>query len=68
MFSPSLPAHADRVPRSGYRGSDFVPWHSLVHLLTGRARQLCPGVSDFDFLRDFKRVIHLYPAYRTVRR
>jgi hypothetical protein len=26
MFSPSLAAHAD-IPRSGYRGSDFVLWH-----------------------------------------
>jgi hypothetical protein len=26
MFSPSLAAHADQSPRSGYRGSDLVPW------------------------------------------
>jgi len=24
MFSPSLAAHADQGPRSGYRGSDLV--------------------------------------------
>jgi hypothetical protein len=28
MLSRSLAAHADRLPRSGYRGSDFVLWHS----------------------------------------
>jgi len=28
MLSRSLAAHADRLPRSGYRGSDFVHWHS----------------------------------------
>jgi hypothetical protein len=27
MFSPSLAARADQGPRSGYRGSDLVPWH-----------------------------------------
>jgi hypothetical protein len=27
MLSRSLAAHADRLPRSGYRGSDFVLWH-----------------------------------------
>jgi hypothetical protein len=27
MLSRSLAAHADRLPRSGYRGSDFVQWH-----------------------------------------
>jgi hypothetical protein len=27
--------------------------------LAGRARQLCPGISDVDFLRDFQRVIDL---------
>ena len=26
MLSRSLAAHADRLPRSGYRGSDFVLW------------------------------------------
>jgi len=28
MLSRSLAAHADKGPRSGYRGSDFVPWHT----------------------------------------
>jgi hypothetical protein len=27
--------------------------------VTGRARQLCPGTSDVDFLRDLKRVVDL---------
>ena len=40
MLSRSLAAHADRLPRSGYRGSDFVPWSYLtynrsVRLITG---------------------------------
>jgi hypothetical protein len=26
---------------------------------TGRARQLCPGTSDVDFLDDLKRVVDL---------
>ena len=34
-------------------------WHDLVHLLVGRARQLCPGISDLDFLCDLKRIVHL---------
>jgi hypothetical protein len=25
--------------------------------LAGRARQLCPGISDVDFLGDFQRVV-----------
>ena len=25
----------------------------------GRARQLCPGISDLDFLRDLKRIVDL---------
>src|SRR5262245_46992503 len=29
MLSPPLAAHAHQIPRSGYRGSDFVPWHEL---------------------------------------
>jgi hypothetical protein len=32
MLSRSLAAHADRVPRSGYRGSDFVLWHKAEDL------------------------------------
>lgn len=28
-------------------------------LATGRARQLCPGISDLDFLRDLKGVVDL---------
>jgi hypothetical protein len=29
-------------------------------LTMGRARQLCPGISDFNFLRDLKRVVYLH--------
>lgn len=35
-------------------------WHCLPGLKMGRARQLCPGISDFNFLRDFKRVVYLH--------
>ena len=35
--------------------------------LLGRARQLCPGVSDLDFLGDFEGVVDLNPkiSHRT---
>jgi hypothetical protein len=36
MLSRSLAAHADRLPRSGYRGSDFVLWHVLSVPATAR--------------------------------
>jgi hypothetical protein len=37
MFSQSHAAHADQVPRSGYRGSDFVRWHGaeIFHAAAG---------------------------------
>jgi integrase len=33
---------------------------------SGRARQLCPGISDLDFLRNLNSVIISMPRYRTV--
>jgi hypothetical protein len=35
----------------------LAPFHNLTR---GRARQLCPGISDFNFLRDLKRVVYLH--------
>jgi hypothetical protein len=32
----------------------------------GRARQLCPSISDLDFLSDFEGIVDLNPRYRTV--
>ena len=32
MISRSLAAHADKLPRSGYRGSDLVLWHEPARL------------------------------------
>jgi hypothetical protein len=32
---------------------------NLPDRVTGRARQLCPGTSDVDFLGDLKRVVDL---------
>jgi hypothetical protein len=34
-------------------------WHAFPCRELGRARQLCPGTSDVDFLRNLKGVIDL---------
>jgi hypothetical protein len=36
------------------------PWHSFPGLTMGRARRLCPGISDVNFLCDLKRVVYLH--------
>ena len=38
MLSPRVTANADKTPRSGYRGSDFVPWLAQVRKPKGRKR------------------------------
>jgi hypothetical protein len=43
MFSPSLAAHADQSPRSGYRGSDLVHWHERPVPAQRRVRQKLKG-------------------------
>jgi hypothetical protein len=34
-------------------------WHLFTGLRMGRARQLCPGISDLDSLRDLKGIVDL---------
>ena len=34
-------------------------WHSFTGRLPGRARQLYPGISDFDLLCDLKGIVDL---------
>ena len=38
---------------------NFRNWHAFPCRRSGRARQLCPGTSDVDFLGDIKRVVDL---------
>src|SRR5262245_1248437 len=47
--------------RQATRGIDGSTWHVATGTVAGRARQLCPGTSDLDFLSDLKGVVDLYP-------
>ena len=51
-----------RLHQPARRGkADDRLWHEFPGLVTGRARQLCPGNSDLDFLGYLKGVVDLDP-------
>lgn len=53
-----MPHHRQRlvgIPRA----SHVAYWPSSTISPTGRARQLCPSISDVDFLRNLNGVINL---------
>jgi hypothetical protein len=39
--------------------ADVCTWHEFSGWLVGRARQLCPGISDLNLLCDLKSIIDL---------
>jgi hypothetical protein len=57
-----LAAHADQVPRSGHRGSDFVPWHKAEEF---------GGATTTAAIRRYKRRaenVGAMPAYDPIRK
>ena len=42
------------------RRSEVWKWHTFPYRVPGRARQLCPGSSDVDFLRDVECIVDLH--------